>query len=160
VTDLPTLARLLREAYSGEPWHGDAFRDLVVDVPAALAASKPVPGAHSIWEIVLHCDAWMRLLRLRLLGAPDESPPPETDWPVVHDPSPAAWQEALESLDEAERRLREMILQQPGSRFDPSARGHDPRLHVQILGGLAHLAHHGGQVTVLRREMGLPPSSR
>lgn len=160
MTELPLLARLLREAWAGEPWHGDAFRDLVVDVPAHLAAAKPIPGAHSIWEIVLHCDAWLRLLRLRLLGAADETPPPATDWPAVRDPGPLAWQEALESLEDAERRLREMVLQQPGGRFAPGAREYDARMHVQLLGGLAHLAHHGGQVTMLRRAMGLAPSSR
>lgn len=160
MTDLPLLARLLREAFAGDPWHGDSFRDLVIDVPADLAAARPVPGAHSIWEIVLHCDAWMRILRLRLLGAPDEPAPPATDYPVVGDPTPAAWQAALENLEEAERRLRELILQQSGARFDPAAREYDPRMHVQLLGGLAHLAHHGGQVTLLRRAMGLRPSSR
>lgn len=160
MTDLPLLARLLRESFSGEPWHADAFLDLVVDVPADLAAAKPVPGAHSIWEIVLHCDAWLRILRLRLLGSPDEAPPPDTEWPAIGEQSPAAWQAALENLGEAERRLRELILQQSGSRFDPSAREYDARMHLQLLGGLAHLAHHGGQVTLLRRAMGLPPSSR
>jgi uncharacterized damage-inducible protein DinB len=159
VTDLPLLSRLLREAFSGEPWHGDSFRDLVIDVPAHLAAARPIPGAHSIWEITLHCDAWLRILRLRLLGAPDEPAPPATDYPPVAETSAAAWQAALENLEEAERRLREMILQQPGGRFDPASREYDGRMHAQLLGGIAHLAHHGGQVTMLRRAMGLPASS-
>lgn len=159
MTDLPLLARLLRESFSGEPWHGDSFRDLVIDVPADLAAAKPIPGAHSIWEIVLHCDAWLRILRLRMLGAPDEAAPPATDYPPVGDTSPAAWQAALENLEEAERRLREQILQQSGARFDPSSNTYDARMHAQLLGGLAHLAHHGGQVTMLRRAMGLRPTS-
>lgn len=160
MTDLPLLSRLLREAFSGEPWHADSFRDLVIDVPAELAAARPIPGAHSIWEITLHCDAWMRILRLRLLGAPDETPPPATDYPAVGEASAAAWQAAIENLEEAERRLREQILQQAGGRFDPGAPGYDARMHEQLLGGIAHLAHHGGQVTMLRRAMGLRASSR
>jgi hypothetical protein len=160
LTDLPLLSRLLREAFSGEPWHGDSFRDRVIDVTAGLAAARPIPGAHSIWEITLHCDAWMRILRLRLLGAPDETAPPATDYPAVAETSPAAWQAALENLEEAERRLREMVLQQPGGRFDPGSRDYDARMHTQLLGGIAHLAHHGGQVTMLRRAMGLGASSR
>lgn len=160
MSDLALLARLLREAFAGDPWHGDAFHDLVVDVPAHLSAAKPIPGARSIWETVLHCDAWLRILRLRLLGAPDESAPPATDWPAVGDTGEGAWRAALENLAEAEKRLREAILVQSPARFDPASREYDARLHVQLLGGLAHLAHHGGQVTMLRRAMGLAPSSR
>jgi uncharacterized damage-inducible protein DinB len=159
VTDLPLLSRLLREAFSGDPWHGASLRDLLVDVSAELAAARPIPGAHSIWEIALHCDAWLRILRLRLLGSPDETPPAAIAYPPVTDASAAAWQAAIERLEEAERRLREMVLQQPGARFDPSSREYDGRMHGQLLGGIAHLAYHGGQVTMLRRAMGLGASS-
>ena len=33
---------------------------------AAEAASRPIPGAHSIWELVLHVAGWADVARARL----------------------------------------------------------------------------------------------
>jgi uncharacterized damage-inducible protein DinB len=159
MTDLPLLARLQREAFSGAPWHGPAFRDLLDDLRPEQAAARPIPGAHSIWEIVLHCGTWMRIVRLRLLGAADESPEPGADYPAPAVVGAEAWRDAILEIEEAEARLREMVLRQPGARFDPAGPEYDGRMHAQLLGGIAHLAHHGGQITMLRRAMGLPATA-
>lgn len=151
-----TLAELLREMYGGEPWHGPPFRDLLEDLTPEQAAAHPIAGAHSIWELVVHCDAWQRIVRMRLLGGPYEVTP-EQDWPAVPETTAAAWREALEAVEESAQRLREMFLRQDPWRFQPGAGGYDHRLHLNAHGSIAHLAYHGGQIVLLRRALGLAP---
>ncbi|HST63031.1 MAG TPA: hypothetical protein VLK84_30260, partial [Longimicrobium sp.] len=50
----------LRRAWDGDPWHGDALRTILDAVPADAAATRPLPGAHSVGEIVLHLATWTR----------------------------------------------------------------------------------------------------
>jgi len=38
----------------GEPWHGDALWQILEGIPAEKAAARPVTGAHTIWELVMH----------------------------------------------------------------------------------------------------------
>ena len=48
----------LKRAFEGGAWHGPSLRELLADVSAEQAAARPLPGAHSMWEIVLHIAAW------------------------------------------------------------------------------------------------------
>ena len=48
----------------------------------------PIPGAHTIWEIVLHLTAWTREVDRRVLGGEPRFPE-EGDWPA-HPGTPAA----------------------------------------------------------------------
>jgi len=159
MSDIALLARMLRAAFEDDPWHGPAFRDLIVDLTPAQAAARPVDAAHSIWELVLHCDAWQRIVRMRLLGN-DEEITAGRNWPAVGEVTPLAWQHAIEAVEESSRRLREMVIRQDPRRFQPAAEGYDERMHVQVLGSIAHLAHHGGQIALLRRAQGLPGAAK
>jgi len=43
----------VKRAFDGPMWHGPALAELVAGVSSEEAAAHPVPGAHSIWELVL-----------------------------------------------------------------------------------------------------------
>src|SRR5881392_3058599 len=100
------LADGIERTVSGPMWHGPALADLVGDVSAQDAAERPVPGAHSIWELVHHVTAWAEIARIRLTS-PIKPPDPtdQQDWPPVHDRSPEAWRAAVERLKDAHREL-------------------------------------------------------
>src|ERR1019366_3835809 len=64
-TDRSEAARIadqLRRAFDGEAWHGDSLFEILEGVTAARAAARaaarPIAGAHTIWELVLHIAAW------------------------------------------------------------------------------------------------------
>src|SRR5437764_6919973 len=44
----------LKRAFEGNAWHGPAVEEVLADVTAEQAAAKPIPDAHSIWELTLH----------------------------------------------------------------------------------------------------------
>ena len=48
------IVELARQALEGEAWHGPAVLEILEGMSATVAATKPVPGAHSIWEILRH----------------------------------------------------------------------------------------------------------
>src|SRR5262245_53334875 len=97
------IAEQMRRVMTGGAWHGPSVLEALDGLPVA-AAAHPVPGAHSIWELVLHIDFTQRLLVRRLKG---ENPAAtEADFfPPVADTSEAAWKTALERLKTQEEAL-------------------------------------------------------
>src|SRR5580765_5833138 len=87
----------LQRAFEGEAWHGPALREALADVQAVDAIQHAVPGAHSIWEIVLHLAGTYRLVLRRLDG--DETPlGTDEDWPVLPAPTDDHWQRDVAAL--------------------------------------------------------------
>ena len=97
MSELTEKTEELRKIQEGEAWHGPALRELLVDVSAAQAQAKPIPDAHSIWELILHVMAWGDVFTGRLKGQ-DLTEPPE-DFPVIRDRSEAAWNETVQRLE-------------------------------------------------------------
>ncbi len=146
----------LQHALDGDPWHGSSLLALLADVDAAAAAARPIPNAHSIWEIVLHAAAWAGEVARRLRGSEPQLPA-EGDWPTVPEPTPAAWEQAQARLVEAHADLRRALKSLPEERLDekvgttrnaPLGTGS----YYYTLHGLAqHDAYHGGQIALLKK---------
>jgi len=62
------IQRQLEHTFNGPAWHGPALLELLADVNAGKAAARPIAGAHSIWELVLHIAAWDKAVARRLAG--------------------------------------------------------------------------------------------
>jgi len=134
-------------------WHGPALADLVGDVTAEQAAARPVPGAHSIWELVLHVSSWTEIVRERLVGSAKSEPTPEEDWPPVRDQSAAAWRAAVERLKEAHRELAADVAQLDDSMLIGRVPGREHSVLAMIHGVVEHDAYHGGQIAILKRAL-------
>lgn len=92
------IADQLRRAFAGKAWHGDSLRELLSSVNAGQAQKYLVPGAHSIWEIVLHIGVWEHAAMDAVAGTPlPPDLPPERDWPRVTHGSQDQWQKAWTS---------------------------------------------------------------
>src|SRR5439155_22746152 len=118
----------------GEAYHGPAMKALLRDVTAATASARPLPGAHTIWEIVLHLVAWHEWAIDKLDG---RDPRVESDgWITVADASEASWRAARERLDASHRRLVERIRALPGERT--------PRQEAALRFILHHDIYHAG----------------
>ncbi len=87
------IADQLRRAMEGDAWHGPALRELLKGVSSEMAATTPIAGAHSIWEVILHIAAWTEAVRRRLQGDPARLTP-EEDWPTVGERTDEAWNAA------------------------------------------------------------------
>ncbi len=155
----PFLADQVRLAHSGPAWHGSALAENLEGLTAVQAATRPIPGAHSIWEIVLHMTAWTSEVRRRLGGAVPAAPA-EGDWPDVGPVSEKAWREAVAALRAAHEALAQAVLDFPANRWQDRVGGErDAPLGTgvsfaaMVSGLLQHDGYHGGQVGLLRRAL-------
>ncbi len=148
------LADQLERAFRGGAWHGPAVAETLFGVDAATASLRPIPAAHTIWEIVLHVTAWTDVSRRRIEGEPIVKVPDEQDWPTPPTGDAAsdeAWRKALQALEEAHRRLHLAVLTLDDGRMEDPAAGSDPTLRGLLLGLLQHQTYHAGQIAVLRK---------
>lgn len=77
--DMEVIADQISRAFWGESWHGPSVREVLAGVSAEDAAAHPIPGAHSIWEILLHLTGGYDLVLRRVRGeraqlSPEEVP--------------------------------------------------------------------------------------
>jgi len=149
----------LRRAHDGDAWHGSSLREVLAGVDAAAAAAHPVPGAHSIWEIVLHLSGWAREVARRVEGG-TPGLPADGDWPQVAAAGEAEWQAALADLQlahaelvEAVGRRSEAALDEPVGRDRDAPTGTGVTWHIMLHGVAQHDAYHGGQIALLRKEV-------
>lgn len=154
------VAHLLDRGYREDPWHGSPTEELLRGLDARAAAAHPIPGAHSIWELVLHLTGWQDEVLERLRGrAPGF--PSAGDWPEVGEPSDERWQAALAALKGSSERLEAAASEVSAEALDRRigvARdrplGAGVTLRDTLYGILQHNAYHSGQIALLRRALG------
>jgi len=141
----------LRRAYDGDAWHGPPLRKLLQDVGPEQAAARPVPGAHTIWELVGHISAWQNVVRRRLGGEAINDLPDEQNWPQPAKPSAALWQRTLDALAESHRRFQEAASALSDDQLDRPALGSPTAVYVLLHGVVQHNLYHAGQIALLKK---------
>ena len=104
ITETSRIIDELNRAIHGDPWHGRSAADILDGVSAAQASVQPVPGVHTIWDIVRHMTAWTNEVTHRLAGHP-AGDPAEGDWPQPSGVDERAWAHDVQALFEAHGRL-------------------------------------------------------
>jgi uncharacterized damage-inducible protein DinB len=151
--EIERLEAQLRQIFEGDAWHGPSVLELVGDVTAESASVRPVAGAHSIWELVLHLASTYKLVLRRMQGD-DASLTPEEDWPSVPSPTASNWQEAIRSLRRSNEGLRKAILCFRPERLDTPLVAKPPyTAHTQFIGITQHDAYHAGQIALLKKAL-------
>ena len=142
----------MSRAYSGKAWHGPSLRGLLRGVTAEQAAKRPIPNAHTIWELVHHIAVWENVGRRRLTGdrAAIEISSPE-DWPPADEQSEAAWDQAKAALDRGHQALVEAIANIPESRLDAPVFEGMSTVYVTLHGVIQHDLYHAGQIAMLKK---------
>jgi uncharacterized damage-inducible protein DinB len=155
------LARHIERTVTGPMWHGPALEDVLDSVTHAHAAARPIPNAHSIWELVLHVTAWAEIARARLHGQSTGDPAPEQDWPPMpestsgSDPAnlDSAWQSALNRMRESYRDLAADARELDDDVLDAMVPGLEYPVGILLQGVVEHGTYHGGQIALLRKAL-------
>lgn len=155
--EVDRLAGLVEAVVEGDPWHGSNVVSLLEGLKAVDAAAHAVPGAHSIWELVLHMTGWTREVQARLEGAA-AGEPAAGDWPAVRAVTPAAWAAAVKALVASHRALAAAIRAAGDRALDtPVLDARDPAVgtglskYLTLHGLVLHTTYHAGQIALLRR---------
>ena len=151
------LVEQVEAAHAGDPWYGTSRVALLAGLTPPDAAAHPIPGAHSIWELVRHMTAWTREVTRRLAGG-DPALPEDGDWPAVTEVSDAAWAGAQVALADAHgelvarlRRLTSQEWQRSVGDLREPALGTGVDVTGMIVGLAQHDAYHIGQIALIRR---------
>jgi len=150
-TDL--LLASIDEGYDKRSWHGTNLRGSLRGVTVEQAAFKPQPGAHNIWELVVHAAYWKFDIRRRLTGEPPDSFALEgiDFWPRPLDGTPGEWRGDLRLLDDEHAKLRAAVAAFPASRWTRKAPGKPFNFEGLVRGIAAHDLYHAGQIQLLKR---------
>ena len=150
--EMTRLEDQVRRAFDGEAWHGPAVLETLAGVSVEAAAAHPVPGAHSIWEIVLHLAGTYRLVLQRSRGQSGNLTA-EQDWPSVGAPEADRWHDAVEELRRLNREVRLAILGFAGDGLDQMLAPGHYSAYTHFAGLPQHDAYHAGQISLLRKAL-------
>lgn len=149
VRAIERILEQLNRAWEGDAWHGPALRTLLDGIGEEQSRARPLAGAHSILEIVVHCGVWMDVVSHRLAGNPRELTSDE-DWPSVASRSFAA---AVEELTNAESRLCDAVARLQTRDLDNPVAGRQDTVYTTVHGVIQHNLYHAGQIALLRKAL-------
>jgi uncharacterized damage-inducible protein DinB len=149
-SEAENIADQLRRTFDGSAWHGPALLEILADVDAATAATRPIANVHSIWELVLHIAVWDRSGLVRL-GGEKYQPTGEDNFPRVVKVNEALWRKAVVETKRTHEKLVKTVAalsdarvwdRVPGKRYD----------FYHLLHGIAqHELYHAGQIAILKK---------
>lgn len=153
MAEVDRLEEQLRRTLEGEAWHGPSVLELLAGVSAAQAASHPIAGAHSIWELVLHLRSDYDLVLRRLAGDGHPLTAAE-DWPSCPAATEENWRQTVRELELRNERLRQAVREFPAERLDELLVPEVPyTAYAQFIGVTQHNLYHAGQIALLKRAL-------
>ena len=142
----------LRRAFEGNAWHGPAVGELLSEVSATQAAARPIASAHSIWELMLHIEAWENVAIAAISGIAMPKPMlPEQDFPRIADQTEAAFKAAKERLFQVNQKLAEAIENFDAKRLEDTVPGRAYDFYHLFHGMTQHALYHAGQIALLKK---------
>jgi hypothetical protein len=154
-TETRRIADQLGRAARGPAWHGPSMLQALAGLTASDAAARPVPAAHSIWEIVAHVTAWLEIVGMRVDGTTPAVITTDMDWPPIGGTTETDWRAAVSRLDRTASALQSAVLELDDRRLDTDLPGVDDTwtAYVSLHGAAQHLLYHAGQVALLRKAL-------
>ena len=154
---MPEVNRILDQlhrAYQGPAWHGPALCEILAGVTYQTAAQRPIPSAHTIWELVLHITVWISVPTRRIEGAELPTLTPGQDWPAAPEPTESGWADTLDQLARAQHNLEVEVGELTDDRLRDRVLGEVPYSIYTMLHGVAqHILYHAGQIALLKKSI-------
>lgn len=151
MSESSALANRITRTLTGPMWHGPALAEILRGVSHDQAAQRPIPQAHTIWELALHIITWVDVPHERLGGVPRTDVGTNEDWPAPPPPSADAWRAALELLHERHHALAASVKKLSDAQLAAKVVGHDYSTRQMLHGVVEHGTYHGGQIALLKK---------
>jgi hypothetical protein len=151
--DLRQLLFLIDTAYDQVSWHGPNLRGSLRGMTPSLAAWRPGPDRHNIWELIVHAAYWKYVAWRRLTGAKRGSFPLAGSNFIARPVTATrgALQDDLNLLDEMHRVLRDAVAAVPLVELDRGSAQRGVTKRALLTGVAAHDLYHAGQIQLLKR---------
>ena len=146
------IADQLKRSYKGEAWHGPCVEESLAGVTWQQAFDRPIAGAHSIAELVVHLAVWVEQPLLALNGKPwPNDIPVDLDWPEAHRASAANWEASLTRLRAAEESIIALVRNLTPEQLEVKVTGKPFTTYFMLNGVVQHNIYHAGQIMLLRK---------
>lgn len=154
MSEVKRIGSQLKRAFAGQAWHGPSLQELLADVTFEQAAARPFPNIHSIWELVLHLEAWARTVTQCLEGQiMPEQLPLEENWPPGESASETGWRDALAKLENGQRQLRDELRNLTDEKLEQIVPGRPYSFYFMLHGTIQHILYHAGQIALLKKAL-------
>ena len=149
--EIDRISDQLRRAFESDAWHGPSLTEALSGLTVEAAHARPLAGAHTIWEILLHVSADIESVSARLKGK-GRTLSPEEDWPL---PPADGDDDALKADLNRLRNVHEQLLRDMSDVKDtaldkPIMEGFSS-IYVTLHGVVQHNVYHAGQIALLRK---------
>ena len=143
-------ARILREGYGENAWHGPDLKAALADVTSEIAFWRPGPERHNIAEIALHHAYCVRNVRAKLTGREAEPFVLEgDDWFELPNQGALPWTR-ISDLVAREHEILTGIVTDIGAGRIQSPLPEAERFDI-VLGITCHAIYHAGQIQLIKR---------
>jgi len=145
------IVEQMRRAHVGDSWTDVSLVSLLDGLTSERAAAKPIPGAHSIWEIVLHLITTQTYIVDLVLGSVRPFRPGD-EWPPVDEVTEDAWGETVERFRAGEAEVRRVVSDEMSDeRLDAPLQEKGTSAYNNLHGYIQHAFYHGGQIGLLKK---------
>ena len=161
MNELERIRDQIVRSLEGEAWHGASLLELLDGVEVEAAAARPMPQAHTIWEIVLHLSATAEAVLARL-GGEARTLSLEQEWPALPaEGGAAAWAADRQRLEQVHRALIEALGELDEAGLDTSSLDEPivpgfSSIYVTLHGLVQHSLYHAGQIALLKKAQDPP----
>ncbi len=148
------LLEVLDRAYNRQSWHGTNLRGSIRGVTASVAAKRPAPGRHNIWELVVHAAYWKYTVLRRITAEPRGSFELKgSNWFTRpdNDADERLWNDDRALLERTHANLRTAVEGLANRDLCSVSSKSKVNLFELIAGIAAHDLYHAGQIQLIKR---------
>ena len=149
------LLSLIDQAFDHQSWHGTNLRGSIRGINSEVAAWRPSPGRHNIWELTVHAAYWKYAVLRRLRGEKRGSFALKgSNWferPLESGNDEAAWKGDVALLVQTHKALREALAVLSDKDLPIVPAGSKVSNAKLITGIASHDLYHAGQIQLLKR---------
>ena len=139
------IADLYRAATLTDAWYGPSLAALLKDVPPEMATTAPLPGAHTIGELLQHLLLWNERVRKTLEGGAMPKWEPEKEWAE----SAIPWKELLARWEASRDQVEAGLRAFPEADLAKAVPGRNYPFADLLEGIVQHAIYHSGQIAMV-----------
>jgi uncharacterized damage-inducible protein DinB len=152
MSDIQRILDHYDDLLNGEPWHDDALWRILEGISVEEAKARPIPNAHTIWEIVMHMIFWEGVATQRLAGL-RAGLVEELNFPAMPEATEQNWHKTLDEFRASNGNFRQSLARlDPGKLNQLTAAG-KRSYYGEAHGIMEHHVYHLGQIALLKKAM-------
>jgi len=135
---------------NGDAWHGDPVWQVLDGISARQAAARPLPSAHTIWEIVMHMTFWETVVTQRL-GGQRAGLVEALNFPAMPAVTAENWRKTLDDFRASNQNFRAALAKLDPARLNQLTAAGKRTYYGEAHGIIEHHVYHLGQIALLKK---------